>query len=108
MSQSSSSSGIGFAGLLAIVFITLKLLDKIDWSWWWVLAPIWIPAIFIVGALFGQGKTLTKLEAMRKFGVGNLGGRVYDLKQARWPVTKDWKTLRNGKRVAEYRFEIKR
>jgi hypothetical protein len=57
---------------------------------------------------FGQGKTLTKLEAMRKFGVGNLGGRVYDLKQARWPVTKDWKTLRNGKRVAEYRFEIKR
>jgi fatty acid desaturase len=51
MSQSSSSNGIGFAGLLAIVFITLKLLDKIDWSWWWVLAPIWIPAIFIVGAL---------------------------------------------------------
>lgn len=38
---SSSSSGIGFAGLLAIVFITLKLLGKIDWSWWWVLSPLW-------------------------------------------------------------------
>lgn len=34
--------GIGFGGLLTIVFITLKLLDKIDWSWWWVLSPIWI------------------------------------------------------------------
>lgn len=41
--SSSSSSGIGFCGLLAIVFITLKLLGKITWSWLWVLSPIWIP-----------------------------------------------------------------
>ncbi len=41
-SSSSSSGGIGFAGLLTIVFITLKLLHYIDWSWWWVLSPIWI------------------------------------------------------------------
>ncbi len=41
---SSSSSGVGFLGLLTIVFITLKLTDFIDWSWWWVLAPLWIPA----------------------------------------------------------------
>lgn len=39
---SSSSSGIGFTGLLTIVFIVLKLLGKINWSWWWVLSPIWI------------------------------------------------------------------
>ena len=31
--------GIGFIGLLQIVFITLKLCHVIDWSWWWVLAP---------------------------------------------------------------------
>ena len=42
-----NSSGIGFAGLLTIVFIVLKLLGKIDWSWWWVLSPIWI-SIFLV------------------------------------------------------------
>jgi len=30
---------------LATLFITLKLLDKIDWSWVWVLAPIWIACI---------------------------------------------------------------
>jgi hypothetical protein len=37
-----SSSGIGFVGLLTIVFIVLKLTSVIDWSWWWVLAPLWI------------------------------------------------------------------
>ena len=44
---------IGFGGLLALVFITLKLTDYIDWSWWWVLAPIWIPVVlFLVAAVF--------------------------------------------------------
>jgi hypothetical protein len=37
------SGGIGFAGLLTIVFIVLKLTKVISWSWWWVLSPIWIP-----------------------------------------------------------------
>ena len=51
-SSSSSSGGIGFLGLLAIVFITLRLIGIIDWSWWWVLAPLWaIPAILIAGLL---------------------------------------------------------
>ena len=40
--SSSSSSGIGFGGLLTILFIGLKLTGYIDWSWWWVLSPIWI------------------------------------------------------------------
>jgi hypothetical protein len=39
--SNSSSGGIGFSGLLTIVFVTLKLVGKIDWSWWWVLSPIW-------------------------------------------------------------------
>lgn len=37
-----SSGGIGFVGLLTIVFIVLKLTSVIDWSWWWVLSPLWI------------------------------------------------------------------
>jgi len=40
--------GISFSGLLALVFIILKLCNVINWSWWWVLAPIWIP----VGIVF--------------------------------------------------------
>ena len=49
----SSSSGIGFFGLLAIVLITLKLLGKITWSWWLVLSPIW--GTFALFALIGAG-----------------------------------------------------
>ena len=46
-----SSSGIGFTGLLTLLFITLKLLDKISWSWWWVLCPIWISACIAIGVI---------------------------------------------------------
>lgn len=41
-SSSSAGGGIGFAGLLTIVFITLKLTHYIDWSWVWILSPLWI------------------------------------------------------------------
>lgn len=40
-----SVGGVGFSGTLAIVFIVLKLLGVISWSWIWVLAPIWISII---------------------------------------------------------------
>ena len=51
--SSSSSSGIGFVGLLTIVFIVLKLLGKITWSWWWVLSPLWISAAFVMLIILG-------------------------------------------------------
>jgi hypothetical protein len=51
--SSSSSGGIGFTGLLTIVFITLKLTHVIAWSWLWVLSPIWISfAVFFVIVAF--------------------------------------------------------
>lgn len=53
--QSSSSGGIGFVGLLTIVFITLKLLGYIDWSWWWILSPIWISIIVAAVLIIGGG-----------------------------------------------------
>lgn len=40
---SEASGGVGFAGLLTILFIALKLTGTIGWSWWWVLSPLWIP-----------------------------------------------------------------
>ena len=51
--SSSSSSGIGFVGLLTIVFIVLKLLGKITWSWWWVLSPLWNSAAFAILIILG-------------------------------------------------------
>ncbi len=50
---SSNSGGVTFLGLLTIVFITLKLTETIDWSWWWVLSPMLIPlAIALAGFAF--------------------------------------------------------
>ncbi len=37
----SNSSGIGFFGLLTVLFVGLKLTGFISWSWWWVLLPMW-------------------------------------------------------------------
>lgn len=51
--SSSSSSGIGFVGLLTIAFIVLKLLNVITWSWWWVLSPLWISTGLVVLILLG-------------------------------------------------------
>ena len=56
-------NGIGFFGLLGIVFITLKLTGVIAWSWWWVLAPFWVPlsitlitiAIIVISAIAFKG-----------------------------------------------------
>jgi len=57
-----SSGGISFGGLLTIVFITLKLCHVIDWSWWWVLSPLWISlglvVVFLGGILAFAGVAL--------------------------------------------------
>lgn len=45
------SGGIGLFGLLAIVFITLKLTGTIAWSWWLVLLPLYGPLAFILGVV---------------------------------------------------------
>lgn len=43
-STGTANGEIGFVGLLTIAFIVLKLLNIIEWSWLWVLSPIWISA----------------------------------------------------------------
>ena len=51
-SGSSSSGGIGFLGLLTVLFVGLKLTGYIAWSWWWVTAPLWggfALAILLIG-----------------------------------------------------------
>ncbi|CAH9012793.1 transmembrane fragile-X-F protein [Vibrio phage 141O35-1] len=49
--KSNQSAGIGFFGVLTILFIGLKLASVINWSWWWVLAPMWLPVTAAVGIL---------------------------------------------------------
>lgn len=49
--DSGAKGGIGFCGLLTIAFIVLKLTGFIDWSWLWVLAPLWIPVAIVLVVL---------------------------------------------------------
>ena len=50
-SSESSSGGIGFPGLLTILFVGLKLTNVIAWPWLWVLSPIWIPLLLLMAIL---------------------------------------------------------
>lgn len=50
----STGNGVGLGTLLTIVFVVLKLCKVIDWNWWWVLSPLWIPlgmAVVIIGCI---------------------------------------------------------
>ena len=42
-----AGTGMGFTSFLLLLFIALKLCHIIDWSWWWVLSPIWVPLVFV-------------------------------------------------------------
>lgn len=42
-------AGIGFLGVLTLIFITLKLTGHITWPWVWVLSPIWLPIVLVLG-----------------------------------------------------------
>ena len=60
-----SSGGVGFLSLLFLLFLGLKLGNVIDWSWWWVFAPIWMPvllALVTIGVLFAWVAITTKKD----------------------------------------------
>lgn len=46
-----SGGGIGICGALTVLFVGLKLTNYIAWSWWWVLAPVWLPVTLVLGIM---------------------------------------------------------
>jgi hypothetical protein len=68
---------LGVLEALTIVFVVLKFTHVIDWSWWWVLAPLWIP-LAILGAIVAF------------IGVGYLGLWLYERIHGK-SVTKRWR-----------------
>ena len=79
MANTTKSNGIGLTGVLFIVFLVLKLTGNINWSWLWVLSPIWIPIalfigialifvlIFIVAIALGQNPQQLKMKFNKRF-----------------------------------------
>lgn len=65
---SSSSNGIGGLGLLGVVFVTLKLIGVIDWSWWAVTLPFWGGFALVLGAvaIYALGMTVAHFLGRRK------------------------------------------
>ena len=66
MADNNTSNGIGVGTTLFIVFLILKLTNTIDWSWWWVTSPLWIPVALgivilgVVGMLIGASGKFKK------------------------------------------------
>ncbi len=58
--------GGSWLGLLALIFITLRLAGYIAWSWWWVLAPLWIPVAVVAGVAVGGAVLLLMAEWRRR------------------------------------------
>lgn len=57
---------IGFPGLLTLIFITLKLTEYIDWSWWWVLGPLWILPVAVMAVVFIAALLGTPIKVTKK------------------------------------------
>lgn len=68
MSSNNSNGGIGFCGMLGILFIGLKLGGIIDWSWWWVTAPLWGGFALVVAllSLVGLGALVVESRKVRR------------------------------------------
>lgn len=62
-----TSGGVGFTGLLFITFLVLKLTNVIDWSWWWVTAPLWGGVALVAAFFIILGITIAISAAIRIF-----------------------------------------
>ena len=48
MMNDTKNTETSLTGILLIVFLVLKLTHNIDWSWWWVLSPLWVPIAMVI------------------------------------------------------------
>ena len=64
--NSNYTSGLSFSSILFLVFLVLKLTNVIDWSWWWVTAPLWIPIIIFLVFCWWIVCILPDIEALQQ------------------------------------------
>ena len=68
-SSTTITGGLGLCQLLTVLFVALKLCDKIDWSWWWVLSPLWLPWAIALAVMGTIGTVAVAIQvAARVFG----------------------------------------
>ena len=59
--ETAGKGGMGFIGVLTLIFIVLKFTGNINWSWLWVLSPIWVTALLLI-VFFGALLVIWKIE----------------------------------------------
>ena len=69
--NNTNTSGVSFLGLLALLFIGLKLTGYITWSWIWVLAPLWIPISTALGVFLCYSVTMFIFYALQERELNN-------------------------------------
>ncbi len=85
--RQTQSGGIGLTGAVFLVFLVLKLIGEIDWSWWWVTAPLWMPlcaAFAIIGAVFIFAWPVALIAS------------VIETRRRNKRLTEQWKQTRGG------------
>jgi hypothetical protein len=88
MATQTKSGGVSFAGLLFLLFLGLKLTNQIDWSWWWVTAPLWGPITLLLAFAL-----IVIFIAALIAGVALLLGKKVNLKE----VLTTFNTIKNNK-----------
>lgn len=80
---------------LTLMFVGLKLADKIDWSWWWVFSPVWVPVVaYVLMTVMSQcyliyqykhneqfRKTMDDYRSARKQAKMTLADRMNEMKE---------------------------
>jgi hypothetical protein len=79
--MSNKSNGIGISLILFIVFLTLKLTNNIDWSWWWVTSPLWIPSALVLSVTITVVFILFLLFAFGLINIENLKKKIEEKKK---------------------------
>lgn len=66
--NAAATGGLSFPTALFLIFLILKLVDQIDWSWWLVFAPLWVPAgIGLIGVgMYLLANLIEKAEKKRR------------------------------------------
>lgn len=66
--NNTASGGLSLSSVLTVVFVVLKLCGLIDWSWWWVLSPLWISiglVVVVILVVFIVSTIICWIEAER-------------------------------------------
>jgi hypothetical protein len=63
-STTTTSGGIGLCGATFLLLLALRLTDHIDWAWYWVAAPLWMPAGLVMFGLVACGVAFLIIESI--------------------------------------------